>query len=171
MSEANKALIHYWANEGFNKNNIGIADGVYDANVYYHEPSAGQVIGLEPLKQFVRTWRLAFPDSKLTIEEQVAEGDNLATRWTFTGTHMGEFRGLAPTGKPMEMSAMYFYRFAKGKVVEIHAMVNLYSLLYQLGAIPLIGQANTQGSNTIGKFGEGDPYHGYNNDREHKTRK
>jgi steroid delta-isomerase-like uncharacterized protein len=142
MSEANKSLIHYWATEGFNKNNMAIADEVYDANVFYHEPSAGEVVGLEPLKQFVRTWRAAFPDSQLTIDEQVAEKDHLATRWTFVGTHKGEFRGLAPTGKTMKMSAMYFYRFAEGKVVEIHAMVNLYTLLQQLGAIPLIGQAN-----------------------------
>ncbi len=141
MSEKYKALIQHWATEGFNKNNMAIADEVYAANVHYHEPSAGEVIGLEPLKQFVRTWRAAFPDSQLTIEQQVAEGDNLATRWTFVGTHRGEFRGLAPTGKTMKMGAMYFYRFGKGKVVEIHAMVNLYSLLHQLGAVPLVGQA------------------------------
>jgi steroid delta-isomerase-like uncharacterized protein len=143
MSEANKALIQHWATEGFNKNNMAIADEVYATDVHYYEPSAGKVVGLEPLKQFVRTWRAAFPDSPVTMEPQVAADDNLATRWTFVGSHRGEFRGLAPTGKRMKMGAMYFYRFSKGKVVEIHAMVNLYSLLHQLGAVPLIGQAKS----------------------------
>jgi predicted ester cyclase len=81
MSEINKALIRRWCSEGFNKNNMAIADEVYGANVIYHEPSAGEVIGLEPLKQFVVSWRAAFPDSLLTIEEQVAENDHVATRW------------------------------------------------------------------------------------------
>jgi steroid delta-isomerase-like uncharacterized protein len=141
MSETNKALLRHWCEEGFNKNNMTIADEVYDADVVYYEPSAGQVIGLDPLKQFVITWRAAFPDSLLKIEEQVAEGDRIATRWTFTGTHKEEFRGLAPTGKPVKFTAMYFYRFAGGKVVEIHAMVNALTLFQQLGAIPPLKQS------------------------------
>jgi steroid delta-isomerase-like uncharacterized protein len=143
MSEGNKALIRYWCDEGFNKNNMTIADEVYAANVFYHEPSAGEVIGLEPLKQFVVSWRTAFPDSLLTIEEQVGENDRIATRWTFTGTHQGDFRGLAPTGRPIKFTAMYFYRFDGGKVVEIHAMVNLLKLLQQLGAVPPMKQSKS----------------------------
>jgi len=143
MSEENKALIHYWCDEGFNKNNMAIADEVYASNVFYHEPSAGEVIGLEPLKQFVVTWRAAFPDSRLRIDEQVAEDNRVATRWTFTGTHQGNFRGLAPTGRAINFTAMYFYRFDGGKVVEIHAMVNLLRLLQQLGAVPALQQSKS----------------------------
>jgi steroid delta-isomerase-like uncharacterized protein len=141
MSETNKALIRYWCDEGFNRNNMAIADEVYASDVFYHEPSAGEIIGLEPLKQFVITWRTAFPDSLLAIDEQVGEGDRIATRWTFTGTHKGAFRGLAPTGRPIKFTAMYFYRFVGGKVVEIHAMVNLLKLLQQLGLIPALAQS------------------------------
>jgi len=137
MSDSNKALIRRWALEGFNQNNMSVADEVYAENVSYYEPSAGHVMGLEPLKQFVMTWRSAFPDSRLVIEEQVAEGENLATRWTFLGTHKGSFRGMAPTGKAVTMGAMYFYRFKNGKVAEIHAMVNFLSLLQQLGAVEI----------------------------------
>lgn len=143
MSERNKALIRHWCDEGFNKNNMAIADEVYAANVFYHEPSAGEVIGLEPLKQFVVSWRTAFPDSLLRIDEQVGENDRIATRWTFTGTHKGDFRGLAPTGRPIDFAAMYFYRFDGGKVVEIHAMVNLLRLLQQLGAVPPLKQSKS----------------------------
>jgi steroid delta-isomerase-like uncharacterized protein len=144
MSEANMRLIRHWCDEGFNKNNMAIADEVYDANVFYHEPSAGEVIGLEPLKQFVVTWRAAFPDSLLKIEEEVAENDRLAVRWTFTGTHKGTFRGVAPTGNRIKFSAMYFYRFAMGKVVEIHAMVNALMLFQQIGLVPPLKQSKGQ---------------------------
>ncbi len=144
MSEANMRLIQYWCDEGFNKNNMKIADEVYDANVFYHEPSAGEVIGIEPLKQFVVTWRDAFPDSLLRIEEAVDEDDRLAVRWTFTGTHKGTFRGVAPTGHPIKFSAMYFYRFAMGKVVEIHAMVNALMLFQQIGLVPPLKQSKSQ---------------------------
>ena len=133
----NKALLQLWADEGFNANNVQLADSIYDANVYYHEPSAGEVIGIANLKEFVTTWRKAFPDSHLTIEEQVANGDKVATRWSFTGTHKGAFRGIAPTGKRVTFSAMYFYRFGNGKVVEIHAMVNIFALFEQLGVVSL----------------------------------
>jgi len=135
IESRNKALIERWADEGFNANNVDLADQIYDANVYYHEPSAGEVIGVANLKNFVTSWRKAFPDSRLTIEEQVAKDDRVATRWTFTGTHKGTFRGIAPTGKTVSFSAMYFYRFANAKVVEIHAMVNIFAILQQLGAV------------------------------------
>lgn len=140
MSDANKALIRLWAEEGFNKNNMAVADKVYAADVFYHEPTAGEVIGLEPLKQFVVTWRTAFPDALCRIDEWVAEGDRLAVRWALWGTHKGDFRGLAPTGRSIEFTAMYFYRFDGGKVVEIHAMVNILRILQQLGAVPSLKQ-------------------------------
>jgi steroid delta-isomerase-like uncharacterized protein len=140
MSEANKALIRLWGEEGFNKNNMAIADKVYAADVFYHEPTAGEVIGLEPLKQFVVTWRTAFPDALCRIDEWVGEGDRLAVRWALWGTHQGDFRGLAPTGRSVEFTACYFYRFDGGKVVEIHAMVNILKILQQLGAVPSLKQ-------------------------------
>ena len=139
MSEANKALLQRWCDEGFNKGNVAVADELYDADVVYREPAAGEVRGLEDLKQFVSSWLAAFADARLTIEEQVAEGDRVATRWTFAGTHQGNFRGIPPTGKHVKMGAMYFYRIANGKVVEIRAIVDTRTLLQQLGAELRVG--------------------------------
>jgi steroid delta-isomerase-like uncharacterized protein len=132
MSETNKARIVLWGEEGFNKRNLAIADQVYAPDVYYHESAAGEVKGLEPLKQFVLSWQHAFPDSRLIIEDQVAEGDKVATRWRFLGTHMEFFRGVPATGKQINMSAMYFYLFVGGKVKEIRAMVDSHGLFKQL---------------------------------------
>jgi len=141
MSEENKALLRRWCDDGFNKRNVELADELYDADVFYHEPAAGELRGLTALKQFVSSWLAAFPDAQLKIEDQIAEDDKVATRWTFVGTHRGNFRGITPTGKPVIMSAMYFYRMANGKIVEIRAMVDSLGLLRQLGAVPLLGQA------------------------------
>lgn len=134
MSEANKALIQLWGEEGFNKRNMAVADQVYAPDVFYHEPAAGEVKGVEPLKQFVRSWLKAFPDARLIIDDQVAEGDRVATRWRFVGTHMGFFRGVPATGIHITMIAMYFYRFSDGKVSEIRAMVDSHGLFKQLSA-------------------------------------
>ena len=141
MSEANKALVRRCGEEGFNKGNVDLADELYDADVFYHEPAAGELRGLEPLKRFVRSWLAAFPDAQLTIENQVAEGDKVATRWTFVGTHRGTFRGIAPTGRHIKMNAMYFYRFANGKIAEIRAIVDSLGLFQQLGAVAPLGWA------------------------------
>jgi steroid delta-isomerase-like uncharacterized protein len=134
MSDANKALIQLWCDEGFNKRNMAIADQVYAADVFYHEPAAGEVHGVEHLKHFVGTWLQAFPDARLIIEDQVAEGEKVATRWTFVGTHRDFFRGVPATGRHISMSAMYFYLFAHGKVSEIRAMVDSHGLFKQLTA-------------------------------------
>ena len=144
MSQENKGILHRWCDEGFNEGNVELADQLYDVDVRYFEPAAGEVRGLTALKQFVQSWRTAFPDARLRIEEQVAEGDRVATRWTFTGTHQGTFRGVPPTNEKITMGAMYFYRIASGKVVEIHAMVDSLGLMRQLGALPSIGQGNVK---------------------------
>ena len=136
MSEENKALLLRWCNEGFNKGNVELADELYDANVIYFEPAAGEVKGLKALKKFVSSWLTAFPDAQLKIEDQIAEGNKVATRWTFTGTHRGTFRGITPTGNRIKMDAMYFYRMSNGKIVEIRAIVDSLSLLRQLNALP-----------------------------------
>jgi steroid delta-isomerase-like uncharacterized protein len=139
MSEGNKTLLQRWCDEGFNKGNVELADELYDVDVVYYEPAAGEVKGLKSLKLFVSSWLAAFPDAQLRIEDQVAEGDQVATRWTFMGTHQGNFRGIKPTGKRITMSAMYFYHIANGKIVKIRAIVDTLSLLRQLNAVPLVG--------------------------------
>lgn len=140
MSEGNKTLLRRWCDEGFNKGNVELADELYDADVIYYEPAAGEVRGLNSLKVFVSSWLTAFPDAQLRIEDQVAEGDQVATRWTFMGTHQGNFRGIKPTGKRITMGAMYFYRIANGKIVKIRAIVDTLSLLQQLNAVQQVGQ-------------------------------
>jgi steroid delta-isomerase-like uncharacterized protein len=80
----------------------------------------------------------AFPDLSCTVEDQVAEGDKVVSRWTLRGTHQGEFFGVPASGKRVEMSGIQVDRFAEesGKIVEEWAEFDLLGAMRQMGAIP-----------------------------------
>src|SRR5438874_8372174 len=99
MSDANKALARRVFEECINKGNLSVADELVATDYTYYEPTVGNVRGRDGFKQLVTTYRTAFPDLTLTIDEQIAEGDIVVTRWSGRGTHRGELMGVAPTGK------------------------------------------------------------------------
>lgn len=74
----------------------------------------------------------AFPDLRITIDDMIAEGDRVATRLTFRGTHQGSFRGIGPTGRAVEFTASRVYRLADGKVTQTWATVDVFGLVEQL---------------------------------------
>ncbi len=82
----------------------------------------------------MRAIRIAFPDLTATIEQQIAEGDRVVTRVTFRGTHLGTFRGVAPTGKPVAYMGIAIDRVRDGKIVEMWHLANMLELLVQIGA-------------------------------------
>lgn len=86
-------------------------------------------------------FRSGFPDIKMTIEEVVAEGDKVVFRVTVHGTHKGEFKGIAPTGKQVTMTGMQIWRIEGGKIVEGWFNRDDLGLMQQLGVIPSLGQA------------------------------
>ena len=81
-------------------------------------------------------FRNVFPDLSCTIEEQVAEGEKVVTRWTVRGTHQGEFFGVPATGERIEMRGIQVDRLEGGKLVEERAEFDLMGALQQLGAVP-----------------------------------
>ena len=78
----------------------------------------------------------AFPDLHVTIEDLIAEGEKVVARNTVTGTHTGEYLGLAPTGKFISYNEIFICRFANGKIAETWGSVDVLSQLRQLGALP-----------------------------------
>ena len=80
--------------------------------------------------------RSGFPDIRWTLEDMTAEEDNVAARFTMRGTHRGAFFGVPPTGRPIQLQAMNFYRFAGGKIVEERGQPDLLGLMQQIGAVP-----------------------------------
>lgn len=102
-----------------------------------HQPGGPQ--NGQAFVQHLSSFRLAFSDSEFTVEEQIAEGDRIATRATWQAIHSGDFQGLPPTGKQIAISAIFFGRIREGKFVESRSLFDQMSLMQQLGLIPPIG--------------------------------
>jgi len=101
-----------------------------------HDPNAPEVRGLEDLKGQLRMFYTAFPDFRHIIQDIIAEGDRVATRLTVQGTHQGELRGIAPTGKKITATGMRFCRITNGQIQEDWHNSDTLGLLQQLGVIP-----------------------------------
>jgi predicted ester cyclase len=107
--------------EVFGQGNLAVVEEVLDPGFVCYDPNseAGEVRGADTIKQEIEWFRNAVPDLTYTVEDQVAEGDKVVTRYTARGTHQGEFFGIAPTGKRIEMSGIQIDRFDEGgKMVE-----------------------------------------------------
>ena len=76
---------------------------------------------------------VAFPDVKFTVEDQIAEADKVVTRVSFTATHKGEFRGIAPTGRKVEVTGVVIFKIVNGKIVETWAEMDTLGWMQQLG--------------------------------------
>jgi steroid delta-isomerase-like uncharacterized protein len=138
MSEQNKNLARRAVEEVWNRGNFAVVDELAASDIVVHSSTPGKEIhGAEGIKQFYATLRAAFPDIHFTIEDQIAEGDRVVTRWTARATHTSEFQGLPPTGKQYVMAGVDIDRIANGKVVECWPVADELSLLQQLGVVPI----------------------------------
>jgi steroid delta-isomerase-like uncharacterized protein len=102
MSEENKALVRRYFEEIWDKGNLDLIDELFTTDFVRHGPTAteGEVRGQEGFESLVSMYRSALPDLRVSIEDLIAEGDRVVTRWTARGTHQGELMGNAPTGNP-----------------------------------------------------------------------
>jgi predicted ester cyclase len=112
--DENKTIVRRFMTEVLEKGNMGLLDQFCAPN--YVNRMTGQ--GVESLKQFAGMMKTAIPDFHLTIENLVAEGDQVMARYTVTGTNSGSIMGSKPTGKTFSVRGMTYYRLANGKIVE-----------------------------------------------------
>ena len=141
-TEDNKAIVRRLIEEGFNQRNLAIFDELYAPDFVYHLGSTA-IQGREPYKQFTLMSFASFPDVRFTIEDQVAEADEVVTRWTWRGTHQGPFQGIPPTGKHVMVTGVGINHFAaNGKIVENWTNMDILGLLQQLGVVPALGQTS-----------------------------
>ena len=139
-AEENKAVVRRWI-EAYNGRDLQAEADVLAPGLVVHVPAApGPLEGLEAWRRFSGSFAEAFPDLRLTVRNIAAEGDTVAARVDFHGTHRGEFQGIPPTGKEVAFSGMEFNRVADGKVEEHWVELDLLGLMRQLGAIPEAGQ-------------------------------
>ena len=138
----NKALIRRWV-EAMNSGTWRqAADALCTTTFVLHDPMAppGLPAGPQGMKDYVAPYFAAFPDLQWTVEDQLAEGDEVMTRFTQRGTHRGEFMGIAPTGKHVTVTGIAICRVEEGKMAEAWQNLDTLGLLQQLGAIPQMAQ-------------------------------
>jgi steroid delta-isomerase-like uncharacterized protein len=139
--EDNKAVIRRWI-EAFNERDLQGEADVLAPGFVAHVPDAPAPLdleGLEAWREFTAPFVEAFPDLRLTIQDIAAEGNTVAARVAFRGTHRGEFQGLPPTGKEVAFSSIEIDRVVDGKVEEHWVEINLLGLVQQLGVATIPG--------------------------------
>ena len=138
MSEENKVLTRRsWVivSEGNLDTLEDALAEVYAHDVVLHEPDE-DVRGIGGLKQFVSMIRSAVPDLRITLEDDIAEGDKVVSRWRAQGTHQGELMGIAPTNNQVMITGITIHRIEEGKIVEEWENWDALGLMQQIGAVP-----------------------------------
>ena len=131
--EENKAVVRRLFEKVINAGNLGAADELYAPDyVLGHDPVFGGARGPEAAKRLVA----AHPNFSMTVEDELAEGDKVATRYTARGMHEGEVGGVAPTGRRFEVSGICIHRVVDGGITEGWWQANELGMLRQLGLLP-----------------------------------
>jgi len=130
--EENKAIFRRYVEEVTNQGKLDLADEIFDRYLAHQPDGSTLQRGPEHVKRFTGEFRSAFSDFHCDIEDQIAEGDKVMTRWRMRGIHQGEFRGMAPTNREMELNGIGIFRFSsEGKVVESWDSYDQLSLMRQ----------------------------------------
>jgi steroid delta-isomerase-like uncharacterized protein len=138
-AEKSKATVLRFVDKVQNQHEIGALDELFNPDFIDHSGISTEP-NLDGTKQFFTMFFTAFPDIQVTIHDQVAEGDKVWMRKTFKGTHQGEFMGIPPTGKHVEINVIDIHRVVDGKIIEHWAVADMLGLMQQLGAIPPPGK-------------------------------
>lgn len=141
MSETNKTVSRRLVEEAFNKGKYDVIEELVAPTFVNHDPATGDTKGLEGTRELIEGYRSAFPDLQITIEEQIAEGDLVATRWTAKGTHKGELMGIAPTGKESTVTGVTIDKIKNGTIVESWNNWDTLGMMRQLGVVPALATA------------------------------
>ena len=136
MSIQNKLVLRRFFEEIFNQGNLAAADEIVSANYLNHNAALGEMPGRAELTQFVTYLRSAFRNRNFTIDDQLAEGDKVVTRWNATAIHQVKFAGVPATGKPVTITAINIHRVVDGQIQEGWLNWDALGLLQQLGAMP-----------------------------------
>jgi steroid delta-isomerase-like uncharacterized protein len=135
-SEANKALARRWFLEAWPNPASPVLDEIVAESWQFHDPASPDVgAGVAGARNFMAPFQQAFPDLRFSIEEQLAEGNRVLTRWVVRGTHRDELMGIPPTGREVQLSGMTVQQIADGKIVEDWANWDLHGMLRQLGVL------------------------------------
>ncbi len=139
-AEENKAIVHRFYDEFVDKGNLQIVNELHTSDYQHHDPDASDPGG--GVEGYIRrntVFPKAFPNGKLTIEDQVAEGDKAAIRITMRATQTGDLPGIPATGRPVTIVSTHICRISDGRIAEEWKLFDALGMLRQLGASPSAG--------------------------------
>ena len=128
----NKEIVLRSEAELWSKGNLDVAAELYSPDFVCHFLVGPDWKGIEGIEQEVQRHRTSFPDWNESVDDIIAEGDRVVIRFTSTGTHLGTFQGIAPTGRRVSIREVAIYRLANGKIVEQWGQPDIFGLQQQL---------------------------------------
>jgi steroid delta-isomerase-like uncharacterized protein len=134
-AEENKAIVRRLYEEGNNERNLDVLGEIIAADVISHTPFPESKTGLEGFEEVFTEVHVSFPDYKIEVDDQIAEGDKVVTRYTASGTHEGDFMGISATGKRIQVRGIDIDRLEDGKIVEHWSEASMLGVAEQLGVI------------------------------------
>src|SRR5207302_8436558 len=147
MSENSKAIVRRLIEEVWNKGNLSLVDEFFAPNYSHHDPSTPDLgRGPESEKKRATLYRTAFPDLRLTIEDIIAEGETVTSRWSCRGTHRGDLSGIGPTGNQINISGVTVARLSNGKMVERGVNWDALGPMQRRGGVPEVASGNAAAS-------------------------
>jgi steroid delta-isomerase-like uncharacterized protein len=132
----NRELVRQFIEEVLNQGNIDASGKYFHQDMVEQVPLPGQGPGRDGLKTILRGMRAAFPDMHWKVEEQIAEGEKVLTRFEWTGTHRGPFMGIPATSRPVKVWGIVVDRFESGKIKDTRIIMDTMGMMMQLGVIP-----------------------------------
>jgi predicted ester cyclase len=138
--EKNKLLVRRYIEEVINTGNVDEIEQFISPNYVEVHDGTRHPIGIEGAKAHILGVRQTYPDLHLTVEQQIAEGEWVATCITARGTHQGSWLGIKPTGKGVTFTGVNINRVVKGRIVEHGGAANLFGPLLEIGAIQVVGE-------------------------------
>jgi steroid delta-isomerase-like uncharacterized protein len=137
LSEAqNIATLERFVKEVINQGRLEAADELVEEDFVELDPLPGQQQGREGLKDVIRMMRTAFPDIHWVVEETIASGDKVVSRFKWSGTHRGDFLGIPATGRRVTVPGVVIDRLNAGKMVDSRILMDTFGMMQQLGIIP-----------------------------------
>ncbi len=144
-TEQNKSTARRVVEDGFVKHNPKILDEIFANDAINHDPSQPNLgRGPEGVRESMQTYTTAFPDTKIVIEREIAEGDYVVQYLRTSGTHTGPLFNIPATGKKTNVTGVIISKFQGGKVVETWSLWDQLSLMQQLGVVPMPETAEQQ---------------------------
>ena len=134
-TEQNKEIVRKFVEEVLNRQRLELVDELLAADYVLYFPGMPGPMNREAFPQLAATFPVAFPNFRIAVESLVAEHDEVAVRFVLSGTHKGEFMGVPPTGKKVEVPGHVFYRLRGGKIVEDRPIFDRALMLEQLGVM------------------------------------